>query len=265
MEIIRALVVDDEKPARSRILDLLEKEADIQIAGIGRSGTEAVELILSNTPDLLFLDIQMPGLNGFEVLRQIGPERMPVTVFVTAYDKYAIQAFEAHAFDYLLKPFSDERFDAALRRARKAITTHRASQLGEKLASLLASQTGGGTGQDVSRPGQTVDRIVIKTGGRVTFLDVDEIDWIEAAGVYVFFHIGAKKHLYRSTIGQIQEKLDPRRFVRVHRSAAVNTDRIKELQPLGHGDYTVVLKDGTELKLSRKYRGDFETWLRQPL
>jgi two-component system LytT family response regulator len=259
METIRTLVVDDEKPARTRLLELLEKEQDIEIAGVGRDGREAVQLIRGNAPDLLFLDIQMPGLDGFGVLAEVGPEQMPVTVFVTAYDKYAIRAFEAHALDYLLKPFSDERFEAALERARLYIRTHRASELGEHLARLLA-------GQIVSEPGSgNLERLVIKSSGRVTFLEIDEIDWIEAAGVYVYLHAGPKTHLYRATIGQLQERLDPKRFVRVHRSAAVNTDRIRELHPRTHGDYTVVLKDGTELTLSRKYRPRLETWLRQSL
>ncbi len=262
---IRALIVDDEKPARDRLLDLLNKEEGVEVAGVACDGWEAIELIRDENPDLIFLDIQMPNLDGFGVLRNMGPGLMPVTIFVTAYDQYAIRAFEAHALDYLLKPFSDERFAAALDRARHFIRTHRASELSRQLASLLAEQPVPEEAPSRGPAAEPAERLVIKSGGRVKFLDVDEIDWIEAAGVYVYLHIGKRSHLYRATIGQLQERLDPKRFVRVHRSAAVNTDRIRELQPRSHGDYTVVLKDGTELTLSRKYRSHLEAWLRQSL
>ena len=265
MEIIRTLVVDDEKPARRRLLDLLEQQQDVEVVGVGRDGREAVELIRGKKPHLLFLDIQMPNLDGFGVLENVGPLRMPVTIFVTAYDNYAIQAFEAHALDYLLKPFSDERFETALNRARRHIKTHRASELGRQLARLLADQTAIEEAGPPEPATGNLERLIIKSSGRVKFLDVDEIDWIEAAGVYVYLHTGAKTYLYRATIGELQKRLDPECFVRVHRSAAVNTDRIQELHPLSHGDYTVLLKDGTELKLSRKYRPQLETWLRQSL
>ncbi len=261
MGTIQVLVVDDEKPARRRLLDLLAKDTGIEVAGVGRSGREAVELIRTRKPDLLFLDIQMPTLDGFGVLESIGPEKMPVTVFVTAYDRYAIKAFEAHALDYLLKPYSDERFETALERARNHIQTRRASQLGRQLARLLADNTA------ATEPAASgfIERVVIKSSGRVRFLDVDEIDWIEAAGVYVYLHTGKKSHLYRATIGQFTGQLDPQRFVRVHRSSAINTSRIQELQARSHGDYTVVLTNGTEVTLSRKYRPQLEAWLKQPL
>ena len=258
MEKIRALVVDDEKPALTRIVELLEKQSDVEIAGIGRHGREAVHLIRCQNPDLLFLDIQMPGMSGFDVLREIAPEQRPLTVFVTGYDKYAIPAFEAHALDYLLKPFSDERFEAALQRARNHIRTQTVGELGRRFAQLLEDRSGAG-------PDRHFHRIVIKSSGRVMFLDTADIDWIEAAGVYVHLHVGSKSHLYRATLGQLQERLDPRQFVRIHRSAMVNTDRIVELQPRTHGDYVVILKSGTELTLSRGYRGQLEGWLKQPL
>jgi two-component system LytT family response regulator len=207
----------------------------------------------------MFLDIQMPALDGFGALREIGPSLMPVTIFVTAYDRYAIQAFEAHALDYLLKPFSDERFEAALERARSHIRIKAASEIGQRIASLLTQRSAR------APEGGFMERIVLKSGGRVTFLDVSDIDWIEAAGVYVNLHAGRKSLLYRATVGQMEQRLDPRRFVRVHRSAMVNTDRIKELQPRSHGDYVVLLKDGAELTLSRGYRSQFEAWLRQSL
>lgn len=259
MKVLQVLIVDDEKPARNRLLELFEKEPDVEVVGTGRDGHEAIALVQAHKPTLMFLDIQMPALDGFGALREIGPAQMPVTIFVTAYDRYAIQAFEAHALDYLLKPFSDERFEAALERARTHVRFKTASEIGQRIASLLNQQS-------ASAPaGGFMERIVLKSGGRVTFLDVSDIDWIEAAGVYVHLHAGQKSLLYRATVGQMEQRLDPRRFVRVHRSAMVNTDRIKELQPRSHGDYVVLLKDGAELTLSRGYRSQFEVWLRQSL
>jgi two-component system LytT family response regulator len=204
----------------------------------------------------------MPELDGFGVLCEIAPDAMPVMVFVTAYDKYAIQAFEANALDYLLKPFSDERFEASLERARNHIHTRQAGELARRISGLLAD-----TAAAETPPGgpARLQRLVVRSGGRVTFLKVEEIDWIEAAGVYVYLHAGGKAILYRATVGQLLARLDPQQFVRVHRSAAINTERIRELQPRSHGDYTVVLRDGTELALSRSYRASLETWLRQPL
>ncbi len=263
MDAIRTLVVDDEKPARTRLLELLEKNHEIQVVGLARDGREAVDLIRTQSPQLMFLDIQMPMLDGFGVLQEIAPEQRPATVFVTAYDRYAIQAFEAHALDYLLKPFSDERFETALKRVCQMIRSQSASDLELRIASLLeerfviTDRPGAGSGY--------LERVVLKSGGRVTFLDISDVDWIEASGVYVYLHVGPKTHLYRSSVAHLLQRLDPKSFVRVHRSAAVNTARIKELQPRSHGDYTVVLKDGTELIMSRGYRPQFEFWLRQPL
>jgi two-component system, LytTR family, response regulator len=259
MDVIRTLVVDDESPARSRLIELLQREPHIKVVGVARDGREALQLIQSQTPHLMFLDIQMPVLDGFGVLQEIEPNSMPVTVFVTAYDKYAIQAFEAHALDYLLKPFSDQRFEAALRRVCQFIRSQNVNDLEARIANLLEERSGMDT-----RSGY-LERVVLKSSGRVTFLEIGDVDWIEASGVYVHLHVGAKTHLYRSSVAHLLQRLDPRRFVRVHRSAAVNTDRIRELQPRSHGDYTVVLKDGTELIMSRGYRAEFELWLRQPL
>ena len=259
MERIRVLVVDDEQPARTRITDLLEKQADVEIIAVGRDGAEAIQLIRQHAPDLLFLDIQMPGMNGFEVLKEIAPETRPFTIFITGYDHYAIPAFEANALDYLLKPFSDERFEAALQRGRTYIRNRAVGELGKQFAHLLDHQMAAG------RNTRYLDRLLIKSSGRVMFLDVGDIDWIEAAGVYVNLHVGSKAHLYRATVGQMQERLDPRKFVRVHRSTMVNTSRIAELQPRTHGDYAVILKGGVEVSLSRGYRSQFESWLQQPL
>jgi two-component system, LytTR family, response regulator len=259
MNKIRVVVVDDEKPARTRIVELLEKQPDVEIAGAARDGREGLQLIRSTSPHLLFLDIQMPDMNGFEMLREIADEHRPRTVFVTGYDRYAITAFEAQALDYLLKPFSDERFEATLQRARNHIRTQSIRERDPVPHTVPKDQPGS------AEDAQYFERIVIKSSGRVIFLDVADIDWIEAAGVYVYLHLGPKAYLYRATIGQLLERLDPHRFVRVHRSTIVNTSRITELKPRTHGDYVVFLKGGVELTLSRGYRAQLEGWLRQPL
>ena len=258
MERIRTLIVDDEKPARRRLAELLGREPDIEIAGEARDGREAVDLVRAEAPDLMFLDIQMPDLDGFGVLAALPPELQPLTVFVTAYDRYAIQAFEAHAVDYLLKPYSDQRFEGALRRACQFLRARGAGENAQRVAPPpddRAPEPAGGY----------LERLVLKSAGRVTFIGVEDVDWIEASGVYVSLHVGSRAHLYRSSLAHLLQRLDPKRFVRVHRSAAVNTERIRELQPRSHGDYTVVLKNNTELVMSRGFRPQFEHWLRQPL
>lgn len=259
MSSIRTLVVDDEKPARLRLLELLQREKDVEVVGVASDGDEAVELIRRQAPDVLFLDVQMPGLDGFGVLDALGPDQLPVTVFVTAYDKYAIQAFDAHAVDYLLKPFSDQRFEDALHHARKYLSNGAVRELGGAIVAAARER------QSVDERSGYLERVVLKSPGCVTFLDVADIDWIEAAGVYVYLHVGTKSHLYRSSVTQLCQRLDPSRFVRIHRSATVNTSRLRELRPRSHGDYTVVLKSGTELTLSRGYRINLEAWLKQPL
>ncbi len=264
MDTIRTLIVDDEKPARTRLLHLLQRQPDVEVVGMATDGREALEFVQAQRPHLMFLDIQMPTLDGFGVVRELDPEQLPVTVFVTAYDQYAIQAFEAHALDYLLKPYSDQRFESALKRVCRFIRSQTASGQGNhalaaRIASLLEERSG------MEETHGYLERVVLKASGRVTFLEVAEVDWIEASGVYVYLHVGPKTHLYRSSVANLLQRLDPRRFVRVHRSAAVNTDRIRELQPRSHGDYTVVLKDGTQVLMSRAYRSELEHWLRQPL
>jgi two-component system, LytTR family, response regulator len=259
MERIRTVIVDDEKPARTRLLGLLEQRSDIEVVGIARDGREAVAMVRSRNPALLFLDIQMPELDGFGVLREIPHDRMPVTIFVTAHDRYAVRAFEAHAIDYLLKPFSDERFEAALEHASKAVRHADKKEWISRLSNLLDE------GEPVEEGSGPLERIVLKSGGRVTFMELKDLDWISAAGVYLHLHIGGKTHLYRSSLAAFLQRLNPQRFVRVHRSTVVNTDRIRELRPRGHGDFTIVLHDGRELTLSRAYRLQLERWLRQPL
>jgi two-component system LytT family response regulator len=194
----------------------------------------------------VFLDVQMPGCSGFDVIQSVGADRMPTVVFVTAYDEYALRAFEVHALDYLLKPFGKDRFQETLKHAREALDRRRAGDLGRRLLALV---------HDI-KPGQQerLDRLVVKSGGRVFFLRTDEIDWIEAAGNYVRLHLGEEAHLFRETMNHMEARLDPRRFARIHRSRIVNIERIRELQPWFNGEYVVILRNGTRLTLSRNYR-----------
>jgi two-component system LytT family response regulator len=250
---IRTLIVDDEPLARQNLHVLLKDDPEIEIIGECGSGHEALRVIQAKPPDLLFLDIQMPEMNGFDVLKRIDRERLPAIIFVTAFDQYALKAFEVHALDYLLKPFNDERFEKALRQAKSQLEQREINNLSRKLFALLEDR------QDVSqadKPEQTalLTRVMIKSTSRVFFLKVDEIDWIEADDYYVKLHTGRKSHLLRETMGELEAKLDAGKFLRIHRSTIVNIDRIKELSPLFNGDYAVILQDGTELKLSRSRR-----------
>lgn len=242
---IKALIVDDEAIARERVRRFLSAEGDIEILGECRNGREALTAIKKLSPDLVFLDVQMPELNGFEVLNAVGKQIMPAVVFVTAYDQFAIRAFEVHALDYLLKPFNRERFRRSLNHAREHLGRGRQGSKDEQLLSLL---------EDIKAGHKYVERLVIKTTGRVYFLKTVEIDWIEACGNYVNLHAGQEKHMLREAISHLESRLDPDKFLRIHRSRLVNIDRIKELTPLFNGDYTVTLQDGTELTLSRTYR-----------
>ena len=242
---IRTLVVDDEPMARERILSLLQHEGDVEVIGQCSDGVQAVSAIQQQSPDLVFLDVQMPGCDGFGVIQNIGADRMPTVVFVTAYDEYALRAFEVHALDYLLKPFGKDRFQETLKHARESLERRRAGDLGRRLLALV---------HDHKPEQQRLDRLVVKSGGRVFFLRTDEIDWIEAAGNYVRLHLGEESHLFRETMNGMEARLDARRFVRIHRSRIVNTERIKELQPWFNGEYVVILRNGTRLTLSRGYR-----------
>ena len=258
MEPIKTLIVDDEKPARSRLTLCLRREPDVEIVGMARDGLEAVKQIRALSPDLIFLDVRMPHLDGFGVINQVGIDAMPSTIFTTAYDEHAIKAIESHALDYLLKPFSDERFEAALAHARKQVAL-RNNQSTPAVAAVDSAP-------DVAESTRTYpERIAMRANGRILFLDVNQIDWIEAAGIYVNLHMGDKTFLYRSTLAQTLKRLNPRQFVRLHRSAVVNTARILELHPRGHGDYTVVLLGGKQLVLSRAYKLTLESWLGQSL
>jgi two-component system, LytTR family, response regulator len=249
---LKTIIVDDEAIARERVRRFLSAERDVEILGECRDGREAVAAIESLRPDLVFLDIQMPQLDGFGVLAALDATRLPAVVFVTAYDQYAIEAFAVHALDYLLKPFNRERFERSLAHARKQIARGGESgglhNVDTRLLSLLA-----GIQQQGAAP-KYAERIVIKATGRVYFLKTEDIDWIEACGNYVTLHTGTETHLLRETLSHLESRLDPARFLRIHRSRLVHLDRIKELTPLFNGDYTVRLRDGTELTLSRTYR-----------
>ncbi|HWS54767.1 MAG TPA: LytTR family DNA-binding domain-containing protein [Pyrinomonadaceae bacterium] len=257
---IRVLVVDDEPLARQNLRVLLEADAGVELVGEAGSGAEAVRLISERAPDLVFLDIQMPELDGFGVVARVGAERMPVIVFVTAFDRFALRAFEVHALDYLLKPFDDARFEKALRQAKLQVEQRSVKELGERLVRLLAEREGGAAPAP-ARP-QYLTRLLVKSSGRVFFLKADEIDWIGAEDYYVKLHVGRRGHLLRETMNELESKLDPQKFLRIHRSTIVNVERIRELHQLFNGDYAVVLHDGTELKLSRTRREHLQSLLR---
>jgi two-component system LytT family response regulator len=242
---VRVLVADDEPLARERLRLLLSREEGIDLVAECPNGTDAIEAIDRLQPDLVFLDIQMPGANGFEVIEAIGAERMPLVVFVTAFDQYALRAFDVHALDYLLKPFDRERFHEALVRARQQLDRRSNGDLERRLLELV---------QDLKPSAQRLERFVIKSGGRVFFVRSDEIDWIEAAGNYVKLHVAGDAHLFRETMNTLEAQLDPDTFFRIHRSHIVNIERVKELQPWFNGEYVVFLRNGTRLTLSRGYR-----------
>jgi two-component system LytT family response regulator len=237
---IRTLIVDYEPLARDRLRQLLQNETEIEITGECADGREAVAAIRKTPPDLLFLDVQMPELDGFGVLEALGAGPMPVIVFVTAYEHFAVRAFEVHAVDYLLKPFDHERFQKALRRAVKQVGNRDGSTFHQRQSALLTDLLS--------------SRLAVKSGGRVVWVKLEEIDWIGSADNYAELHVGAKSHLLRETMGALETRLPPEKFVRISRSAIVNTQRIKELHRLFYGGYELALHDGTRLTLSRRYR-----------
>jgi two-component system LytT family response regulator len=245
---MRVVIAEDEPLARKKLRLLLGSESGIQILAECVDGLQTIEAVKTHKPDLLMLDIRMPDLDGFEILSKLPRDGMPFVIFTTAYDRYAVRAFEAHALDYLLKPFDQERLHQALTRARAELlkadreATHR-------ILDYLS---------ETSRETRVDQRIVIKAGGRVVFLNVDELDWLEAAGNYVRLNVGNQSYVLREGIGQISRRLDPAQFIRIHRSTMVNVRRIKELQPVNSGEYIVVLKDGKELSCSRGYRTELQ-------
>ena len=265
-EKISVLVVDDEAPARQRLADLLRRELFVGTLLEAGDGIAAVKTIEEARPDLVFLDVQMPELDGLGVMDAIGPETMPMTVFVTAYDQHAVRAFEANALDYLLKPFSDERYEATIARVRTRLDERSLQEFGRRLTRMISNGLSP-DGQASER--KKLDRLVIKSGGVTRFIRVTEIDWIEAAGVYVNLHLnaqaGGKEVLYRAALAELAERLDPARFIRVHRSTIVNIESILQLEPISHGEFDVVLKGGARTRISRTYRSQLEERLGQSL
>jgi len=243
---IRTLIVDDMPLARERIRMILCTDPEIEIIGECADGDEAVEAVKNLKPELVFLDVQMPGLDGFGVVEKIGVERMPVVVFVTAYDEFAIKAFEVSALDYLLKPFEEEQLTRAVKRAKREIQKRQASDLNNHLQKLLAA---------VKPETKYLKRIVVKSAAQTILVQTEDIDWIGAAGNYLELHVGKETYLVRERISRMEQNLDPENFARIHRSTIVNLDRIKTLHPLFNGDHITILRDGTKLNMSRAFYG----------
>jgi two-component system LytT family response regulator len=259
---VSVLVVDDETPARKRLVDLLAKDFDVNRLLEAENGVVAVKLIQEERPDIVFLDVQMPGVDGFGVVDALGPEHMPVTVFVTAYDRFAVQAFETDAVDYLLKPFGDLRFEKTMDRVKARLRQIRTggsadrNAIGPELLKLAAKR---------ARPGEIWDWVVVRTRTATRLIMAQDIDWIEAAGVYVTLHAGGQEFLYRASLGIVASRLDPFQFVRIHRSSVVNLRSIESLERRSHGEFEIELNDGTRLMLSRSYRAHVEAMLGQSL
>ncbi|HEY9403227.1 MAG TPA: response regulator [Pyrinomonadaceae bacterium] len=259
MRKISALIVDDEPIARRGLRQHLKTESDVEVIGECANGREAVAAIEQQMPDLVFLDVQMPLLDGFGVIEAVGTKKLPAVVFVTAYDEHAIRAFEVNALDYLLKPIDGDRFQKTLARAREQLRGSKTKQIEQKLAALLQSL---GEHRPEGRQTKYLERVVIKESGCVFFLRADEIDWIRAHGNYVQIHIKGAAHLLRETMDGIESKLDPGKFLRLRRSTIVRIERIKELHHLFNGEYAVILKDGTQLSSSRRYRQNLDALLK---
>jgi two-component system LytT family response regulator len=266
-EPVTVLVVDDEAPARQRLIDLLRKESIVGTIAEANDGLQAIDAIEHHRPGLVFLDVQMPELDGLAVMdiliRATNPEAMPLTVFVTAYDRHAVRAFEANALDYLLKPFSDERYEATMARVRSRLEDRNLSEFGMKLARMMSAASA-----PAASP-RWLDRLVVKSGGATRFLRVTDIEWIKAAGAYVNLHLrsaaGGGELLYRSPLTDLAAKLDPARFIRVHRSTIVNLEDIQQLEPISHGEFDVLLKSGARTRISRSFRSNLEERLQQSL
>ena len=252
---LRVLVVDDEPVARAGIVSLLARDAEVEVAGECGDGRTAAELIPTLKPDLVLLDVQMPEMDGFEVIAAVGVDRMPPVVFITAWDQFAVRAFEVHALDYLLKPFDDERFLAAMERVKRVARAGNMGELAERLAALVQGPTAGGW----------LTRIVVRKASGAVFVPIEEVDWIEAADYCARIHARGKVHVIRETMQRLEEKLDPARFFRVHRSGIVNLDRVREMQPTPQGDHVLVLTDGSRVRLSRARKAALEERLGQPL
>jgi two-component system LytT family response regulator len=248
--------VDDEPAGRRGVRLLLERQCGLEVVGEACDGESAIRLIRELRPSIVFLDIQMPGCDGFEVLRAFPRDERPVVVFVTAFDMHAVEAFEINAVDYLLKPFDDDRFYTALETAKHVWASRSTAGLNAKVDAVIAR-----LGETEGEAPRADERITVKTAGEIYFLRPEEIDWIEAEGDYMKFHVGSQTHLMRETMSRLEARLDPRHFVRIHRSTIVNLDQVQKLSPSFVGEYTVVLRDGTKLKLSRGYQDRFKSLL----
>lgn len=252
----RVLIVDDEQPARQRLVDLLRRDSGMGTLLEAGHGEAAVRMIRAEAPDLVLLDVQMPGLTGLEVVRAVGPDAMPPTVFVTAYNRHAIDAFESNALDYLLKPFSDERFEAMLVRFKRQRDQHQLVEYGRKLMAMLPP---------VASAPQFLDRLAIKDNGLIRFVRAQDLVWIEAADVYVTLHLAGERILHRSALNELERSLDPARFVRVHRAVIINIDSIVQLKVRSHGEFDALMQGGATVRVSRTYREALELRLKQKL
>ena len=255
-EKIKALIADDEPLARKFIRRMLKDDRDVEIVAECNDGKSALAMIRKHNPDVVFLDVQMPEMDGFAVLEAISHEHMPEIVFTTAYEQYAIRAFELHALDYLLKPFDQARFRDALKHVKEQLVARQNDDTRRQINALLENMK--------TRP-EYLERLIIKADGRISFLNTRDVDWIEADDKYVHLHINKTAHMVRQTLSALESQLDPRKFLRVHRSAIVNVDRIKELHPLFNGEHTIVLEDGTKLTLSRNYKDKLFRLIGKPL
>ena len=261
---IKALIVDDEELARRGLELRLAQFDDIEICGQSRNGREALIDFREQSPDVMFLDIQMPGMDGFDVLQQLAGSEMPVVIFVTAYDEFALKAFDANALDYLLKPINDERLAEAIERARQALGDKSADEQRDKLLKLVCELTGRELTLELALDGAGGDlkafpeRLAIRDGAETVCVDVDQIDWVDAAGDYMCVHAAGNTHVLRGTMKHLEEVLNPEIFVRIHRSAIVNRHRVTSMRPHRNGEYFLQLGSDTELKLSRKYKGSLE-------
>ncbi len=249
---IQALIVDDEAHARTRLRNLLQKHSDFRVLGECANGFLALASIQTQKPDVVFLDIKMPRMNGFELCRRLPPTSRPLIVFVTAFDQHALQAFEVHAIDYLLKPFDADRFDRTLNHIRERLIAGSAPGSDQRLSSLL---------EDIAKGPHPPRRLVFKTEGKLVLVKMDDLDWVEADGNYLRLHVGPVTHHVRETLGAMEAQLPTHQFLRISRSTIVNLDRIRELQVLFYGDYSVLLKDGTKLSMSRNYRERIESMM----
>jgi two-component system, LytTR family, response regulator len=252
---LKTLIVDDEPLAREGLRMLLSDDPDVSSIQEAKDGREAVQAIRNDPPGLVFLDVQMPEMDGFAVVREIGPERMPPVVFVTAHNAYAIQAFEVNAIDYLLKPVTTQRFCETLRRAKLRLQSQPALETNRQILSLLES---------IASPRRHISRLAVRSAGKTAFVDIEDIDWIKAAENYVELHVGAKTHLLHVALNTLEKSLDPAMFLRIHRSLIVNVRRIKELQPSFHGEYVITLENGAQLQSGRMYHEKQKTFAANP-